>query len=316
MKNWAKDNVGPIIAIAALLLLNVVLIALLLGRPAAPVSAGPADPSSSSDPSDSASAEPSDSPSPQPSAAAEPSDGATPTARTKRLISVASDSQGWRATIGDCDTPGRVEVTEDGGQSWTRTTSPELGPVTRIKALDGNTLFAIGGMTDCKAEFLISYSNGAEWEGRNANLRGSWYLTPRDRTQVHAAGGDRSRPCKDQLNDLAASDDQHAAVLCSNGSVLTTADSGKSWNTIGTVAGASALGADGSSYVAAGVTDGCNGVTVTTFDAEAEKVKDTRRCAPVPAPSPADIAVAKRGSSIWVWAGPDVAVSRDSGKTW
>lgn len=338
MRQWMKDNRWPVVTIAVLFVVNAVLIGLLLLRPQAPVEAvpggSPSSASSTRDPSRSASpttetsadATPSEDPS---TSSASPTDQAPSSTEsttaadgttTTRLLTMGSATQGWRATVGTCDTAGTVEATNDGGRTWTSVPDPEMSPLSRLQATDRDTLFAIGGGNDCKATYAISYTAGQDWEARNGRLAESWYVTPRDRTQVRASTGDRSQPCEDEgkgeVLDLASMDNRNAAVLCSDGRIRTSDDAGHTWGKPTTLPGAVALGADADGYVVASLIESCAGVAVTTFSESQAPADEPTGCAPAKGASAGQVAVTTRGGAVWVWAGDQVAVSRDSGSTW
>lgn len=209
-----------------------VLIGLLLSRPGAPVgavSATASTPSGQREPSTPSSSG-TETPSSQPSASSESTESPGPgfeMVSSTRLLTMSSDTQGWRATVGNCETPGLVEATDDGGKTWQGVADVDLAPVSRIQAVEQDTVFVIGGdPNSCDAKYLISYTSGAEWEARSQPLQGSWYRAPRNHNEVRASTGNRSTPCGGEIIDLAAIDDQNAAVLCTGGSVRSSKDAG------------------------------------------------------------------------------------------
>lgn len=333
MRHWVQHNRWPVVTVAGLLILNAVLISLLLFRPQlgipaepAPKSAVPTAPGSSasssraatgSDPSASVreSTSPDDgSPSPDPT---DTSAAVSNNKSTTRMLTFHSAQQGWRATVGNCQTAGVVEATDDGGRTWTSVIDPELSPVTGIQALDRNTLVAIGGSArNCAASYLISYISGGAWEKRDSRLATSWYRTPQNRDAVRTPNGDRSTPCGNGLLDLAVMDDSRAAVLCAGGAIQTSRNAGRTWDEVGVLPGATSLGADKNGYVAGSLTDRCDGVAVTIFGTTQTPDAGGSSCAPTSEARAGSIAVAKRGTRIWVWSGSQVAVSPDAGRTW
>ena len=63
-----------------------------------------------------------------------------------------SDRVGWRATITECDSPGNLEVTSNGGRSW-RATKAGLTTMLRLKAFGAAAVFAVGTDDRCRARF-------------------------------------------------------------------------------------------------------------------------------------------------------------------
>src|SRR5699024_9651315 len=109
----------------------------------------------------------------------------------------ASADRAWRASVGSCDDQGTLEVTADGGESWDEV-DPGLGPIVRVKALDEDTMFAIGGDADCNPNFQLTASAGAEWQELNEELGGSWHTLPADRNTVVGPGGEVA-PCEAEM---------------------------------------------------------------------------------------------------------------------
>lgn len=233
------------------------------------------------------------------------------------MLTFQSARQGWRATAGDCQTAGVIEATDDGGRTWSPVSDPNLSPVTRLQALDRNTLFAIGGDgSSCTTSYAISYVSGEAWERRESVLSASWHRSPQNRNEVRAPTGRRSTPCRGNLVDLAVMNDVHAAVLCAGGAIASSGDAGRTWDEIGVLPGAASLAAEPTGYVAGSLTDRCDGVAVTLFGATQSSEADGVLCAPVTDAVAGQIAVAKRGDRVWVWAGDQVAASGDAGRTW
>src|SRR5699024_2539023 len=120
---------------------------------------------------------------------------------TGRLITAASADHAWRATVGSCEDGASLEVTDDGGESWTAV-DPGLTPIVRLKALDEATMFAIGGSDGCDPSFQITASAGDIWQEADEELGGSWYVQPADRNVVRGPGGEAA-PCEADVVDLA-----------------------------------------------------------------------------------------------------------------
>ncbi|MBZ2199138.1 hypothetical protein [Occultella gossypii] len=315
---WLQENRLAAIALATLVVLNVILIALLF-RPRTPPSADPYIPPTQPEPTTTA-------PEPVPSTTTTaPEDEPTTAAPVEpvpalRLLTIASVEIGWRATVGDCETPGLVEFSGDGGQTWA-TTDPGLAPVVRLKALAETTAFAIGGAEDCEPSFTITASAGAEWESQDNELPGAWYLEPADRNAVHGPGG-TAAPCTTQVVDVAGLTNTQAAVLCTDGAVHLTGDAGATWAAAGNLAGGVALApqlssnADNLGYLFASLEEGCDGVAVRFVTEDVAGLTDTAACVPVPDAQPGAVALALNEDVAWLWAGEQVLVSADAGTTW
>lgn len=318
MRHWVRDNKWSVVTIAGLLVLNGVLIGLLVLRPRI---AAPAEPSSLPRASDSTSttANPpgSSSPSAAPSMPRTPTAGARPGRPSTRLLAISSSVRGWRATVGSCTGRGAVQVTNDGGRTWLPVTSPRLSPITRIDTARDGTVFAIGGARDtCRAQYKFSTTTGRSWDTRDSELAGSWYRTTRNPKGVRTPAGERSRPCGGDVRDLAVVDREHAAVLCSDGTVRLSQDSGRSWQRVSAPDETVALARRSRGYVAATVTDSCDGLGLWIINGIGQPGAGGTTCVPVTAVDPTDVAIASAGNTIWVWAGPEFRRSVDGGRNW
>lgn len=304
MPYWVRANVWPLVTIAALVLINGVLIVFLVLRSQPPSTAEPEGPSS-------AQASPATA---QPSGVGASDQGPVP---TQRLLVITSELTAWRATVGDCDEPGTIERSDDGGTTWQLAKVPELSPVTELETVGSDSLFAIGGDSECKARYLVTDAEGDSWKADNDALNSSWYRIPRDRTKIRVPGGRPSKPCTAGVGDLAEADEDNIMILCLDGKLRLTRNAGRSWKGAGELAGGQAIGADRNGFVTASLTPGCNGVTVTPFVFKGQSLRrGDRQCAPTERAQSGEVALDKEGDSVWVWSGDQVVVSTDNGTSW
>ena len=151
----------PMVVLAVLIVVNLGLLYLLF-RPDLALTAEPADqdrgegalpaPTSSPTvmPSPSAPAEQTTSPSP--SASKDPTSSTRPIkpAPAQRLLFAATSKTAWRATVGDCNTPGQVERSTDGGASWKPIDRAGLAPIVRLgasqTAISSPSVVAVGAV--------------------------------------------------------------------------------------------------------------------------------------------------------------------------
>ena len=320
--NWPK------MAIGGLVLLNLVLLALLLLRGPTEVTAEPAArpsettqlPLSTPDPTATA-GDATSSAEPTPSVTSSSTNPAgtesTPDAGlSTRLLAVSSDTLAWRAVFGPCPTDSELEVSRDGGRTW-RSTPSGLKSVSRLRAYSDSSVFAVGGAEDCETRYVATGGPEESWAPNGRLLGQTWYRVPKQPNRVHAPNGRTSSPCEEQLRDFAGLGDQNAAAVCADGTVRTTQDGGRTWQDLGGVSTALALGADEQVYALAMRREGCDGVTLALLPPEAEGVNGKLvRCAPVDRDEIYELAVGVRGPVVWLWSGEEVKVSTDRGRTW
>lgn len=231
-----------------------------------------------------------------------------------RFIVGATAWVAWRGTVGDCTAPGTLEHTTDGGQSWQAVES-SLAPLTRVRVLGEQSLFAIGGGADCEATYRSSSTSGASWFTNDDYLAGSWYLLPSDRTQLATPVGQIDTPCSPV--ELAALDASNAAVLCTDGTLAHTTDGGASWQEATPLPGARALGAAADGYVLAGTDEQCDqDVAVLFTDVTGAASAEQPACAPAALDAGTELAVAANAGTTWLWAGEEVLTSPDGGSSW
>lgn len=299
--------------LAALVLLNVVLVVLLL-RPDQRAASAVAVESAVATPAETAEAVPTE------EAPVEEAPPPLQPVPTERLLAAASDLVAWRAVVGACDIPAALEATTDGGVTWT---SQDAGvtPIARLKATSSRNVFAIGGGADCAPSFRFSGTAGQTWSTQDGELAGSWYLLPASRAaltaEVHGPRGQVPAPCPTGVVDLAGLDNNRAALLCTDGALQTTDDGGATWSQVGAAPDALAIAPAADGYVVGALRAPCEGVAVLTVANDGTGLDGAAPvCAPGPAPVPGQVALAASGSTLWVWSGDLVARSTDGGVTW
>ncbi len=311
---------GPKLAVGGLVALNLVLIGALVLRdpvstavPAAPVPASSTSlaPSSATtspsrntpDPTPSSS----ESPTATPSVAPSPSTGRPngDADQQPRLLAANSGRVAWRATSTGCDGSAMVEVTTDGGRSWSKT-KPGLTAIVRLKAYGDSSVFAVGADDRCRPTYAWITGPKQRWQRDRSRVENIWYRNPDDLAEVHTPGGGTSRPCGDGLLDLAGLGTFQAAVRCDDGRIRTDAE-GRSWRTVQEESKAVSLNADDNSFVSAGTRAGCSGVVVRRFDSGGSGLGGNGDCrAQVNAKTDATV-VAIRSERVWLWSGDQVS---------
>ena len=297
---------GLLMVVVVLLIVDAVLIALAVSRqpvaravpavptPDRPLASGSPPPTATPTPQ-TASASPSPSPSP---GSAKPAAGASPTGRP-RLLASGAGSNAWRAEPTGCSARSMVEVSTDGGRTWTRT-NPGLRAVVRLKTFGVSGVFAVGADADCRPTFARTDGPGQPWRVDRTGIADKWYRVPGKPDTVHAPGGDTSRPCGSDLTDLAGLGTYQAAALCADGRIRTI-DQGRGWRTVQKRSGGVALNADDAGFVAARRRSGCRTVSVVRFDVAGAGLRRAGDCLPGSRPAPGRTAVSVSGGSTWVW---------------
>ncbi len=253
---WMSDrSVGrwALVGLLALLVVDALLVALAFRPDAAEASAS--------------------APTPVPAAT---STATTTTAATKaaeavpvtQAIAAVDGKRAWRATLGTCrDAGSTVEVTDDGGRTWTKRDSA-ASALGRIQPVGTDRGFVIGAPKDCSAGEYATDDDGKTWRGPR-DIEGGWSRVP---------GGDKptlvitpkrpdARPCGGTtVIDLARVSASKAVAACADGRLMRSIDGGSKWSSLATVPGALAIAAREEKgtptvYVARTV-DGCAGVEI------------------------------------------------------
>jgi hypothetical protein len=175
----------------------------------------------------------------------------------------------------------------------------------------------VGGNRQCKSRYSATGGPAESWGPNPRLLDQTWYRLPSKPNQVHAPGGRLSSPCGDRLGDFAGLGLAGAAALCGDGTLRLTQNGGQQWRELNGVTAGRAVGADEKIYALALRTANCTGVGVVVLSPGVRQVGgDSVHCAPLSGGPDQDIAVAVRGKALWLWAGDEVVVSTDRGRTW
>ena len=313
-----------------LVVLNVFLIGMLLwprtiAEPSARTSAAPTAPPSAS-PVDSATPTPTHFPTGKPSSES-PTASAKPTSSTKqnievvptrRLLVATTAREAWRATVGGCKTPARVERSTNRGKSWKLVKSSGLAPIMRLGMEEQGNLYAVGGARPSCSTRYLAFSTSGAIVGQTDAPQGVWYLNPSKGDEVVGPQNAKASPCKRQdVVGLASLDVSMALVICGDGSAMTTSNSGRSWRSAGKIPGTQAIAAGEGRYWAAGSGKNCGGISVRPFTVDNGTLRRGQsRCATTEKVGAGQVAVGTTGNTVWLWAGEKVKVSTDGGQSW
>ena len=158
------------------------------------------------------------------------------------MVSAIDRKIAWRVAGGACVAGGAsVQVTTDGGQTWTKLKSP-VRAIARVQALDDNRAFVIGSGADCGLKQFATNDQGATWQSPTA-VQNGWSRRLDEPTQVITPKADKAVACNGEVViDLARVSLTQAEVLCANGDVRATGDGGSTWSDSGNAPGGVALG--------------------------------------------------------------------------
>jgi hypothetical protein len=298
-------------ALAALIMVNVVLLFLLF-RPDRVLTARPAGQDTANGGSPKAT-----SPAPDASPSPTPSSRTIESVPAERLLLAVSSKTAWRATVGDCETPGKIERSTNSGDSWKRIVGTGPAPIVQIGALPSGDLFAIGGKGQRCSVHYASYANDGTVTASTSSPVNVWFRTPKDRDEINGPDGTRATPCSGHLIGLAALDVSRALIVCDNGAAMSARNSGRAWRPVAQIPNTLAITAGSGRYWVARVSEDCDGVTVRSLtELNGSLTGGQIRCAPGFDGAARQVAIAVSGSSIWLWSGSRVVISRDDGQTW
>jgi hypothetical protein len=236
----------------------------------------------------------------------------------ERLLFAVSSKTAWRATVGDCDTPGMIERSTNGGASWKRIVRSGLAPIVRLGAEPSGDLLAIGGTGQSCSVRYLAYSNDGRVTKSTTSPLNLWFPSPQDRDEINGPDGTKATPCSgDHVIGLASLNVSRALVVCDNGAAMSTRNSGKVWRHAARIPNTLAIAAGSGRYWAAGVREDCDGVTLQSLTEENGSLTGGQtRCAPGLDVASGKVAMDVTDRTIWLWSGNRVAISTDNGETW
>ncbi len=293
-KRPGSQRTFAFIGLGAFAIADVVLIALALGV----IGGGANEVDTTARPAASFTAEPS----PEPTETPDPIPPATP---VLRALTVVDEQVAWRAERGNCDTQAVIEVTSDGGATWTPTQ-----PVTT----EGREVLWLWAQDESYAQAAVSAGDDCEWTGIRTFTSGDfWQPSPDtfDEATFIAPDGalitpnDAIAPC-DTPVDVAEREDA-LAVLCADGIVHESID-GAGW-TQTSVPGALAITEAGDGYaVAVQRLEGCDGIALVSLHPDALSSgglpSEARSCL-TGAIDPASSVLASSSDAISLWSGAE-----------
>jgi hypothetical protein len=254
-----------------------------------------------------------------PSASTDPTPSTRPVepAPVERLLVATSSKTAWRATVGDCDTPGEIEQSTNGGGSWKRIVRRGPAPIVQLGAEPSGNVFAIGGARQSCSYRYVSYASDGTITASSTRPVNVWFPSPKDRDEINGPGDTKATPCNGHVMGLAALNLAQALVVCDDSGAMSTGNSGKTWRQAARLPNTLAITAGSDRYWVAGAHKDCDGVTVQPLVERSGSLTRGRvHCAPGLDVAAGRVAMAVTGDTIWLWSGNRVAVSIDDGQTW
>ncbi len=187
----------------------------------------------------------------------------------------------WRVYGGECDgAHAQIQRSDNGGRTWLDIPSP-LPVITRLQLRSTDEAFVVGADSSCRPQLRSTTDAGAAWAATSDPSR-AWYIDPADRHVFNSPGAGPSRPCQDEkVLGLAVTTVGGARILCGDGTVRQTADSGRSWSTMGQVPQAVTMAVpqpDVETTYVLRHSDGCDGIEIVALD----RPNQTVSCVPTP----------------------------------
>lgn len=239
-----------------------------------------------------------------------------PAAPLQTMLVAIDNQRAWRIGAGSCAAGGAtLATTTDGGTTWADAKAP-LRTIVRVKPTDGRAAFVIGANSSCAAELQSTTDGGDSW-GSSSDVGSAWFRDPKNPRVVGAPGPSTSQPCGARaVLDLAVLSPDSARVLCADGLVRSTTNTGSAWTDSGKAKGAVALAVRSASpaqtYVALLDAPDCAGVQVLRVG---QSVATSCIATAVPQ-APGQIALSLVGGGGWLTVGDTTMRSTDGLVTW
>jgi hypothetical protein len=228
-----------------------------------------------------------------------------------------SSKRAWRAAAGDCDTPGEIERSTNGGTTWKRIIRSGPAPIVRLGSRPSGNLFTIGGTGhNCSTHYEV-YANDGKIVASSTSPVDLWFPTPKNRDEINGPGRTKATPCQRHVIGLASLNSSQALVVCDDGTAMSTQNSGQRWRKVARIPNTFAISSAGGQYWIAGTQESCHGVAVQALSEDGGSVTlGKNRCAPGLDVAAGQLAIDISGGTIWLWSGNQTVVSMDDGETW
>ena len=244
-----------IVALAALLVLDLVLVFFAVRPDSTAATGTSARPTASAKPAAGGSA----SPRPKPAA---------PSVGQQRSVSLLDGGSALMSAPGSCAAGGaEVFRSTDTGATWTGVESPGA-VVPRVTLTGAESGFAIAAGQGCEEALLFRDTNALAGWSEGIKPADTWFVLPQVPARINGPAGLVESPCGQQVTvGLTPSASPDAAVLCADGFLQRTTDGGETWQRGGQLAGGRAIGGDpAGELLALAAVPGCDGLGVFITD--------------------------------------------------
>lgn len=227
-----------------------------------------------------------------------------------RLLSVVSETVAWRSEGGACEERGEIELTVDGGETW-GSAYPATGGLGRPLWISGADYTAvqaaIASGEDCLAEGVRTYDSGATWTQEDQVIANSVFIDPLDASAIVWGGERIEGPC-DAITQVAVTGGTAAAV-CQDGALWNVRPESDSWDQTAIDNAVAVTGSEGR-WIAAVESHDCNGLGLVEFGAG-----PVQQIACSSVESGESTALDLQGRTLWVWAGDQISVTANLGRS-
>ncbi len=175
-------------------------------------------------------ASPASSPSPSGSATTSSGTGTGQALLGKVTVSALNSTRAWRAATPSmlCTSNARAATighTQDGGNNWTTVHVP-MTTISSLSYANGR-IIATGLNSSCKP---ATYALSSTLPPSKVTTQTTWAVDPTDVTKLLSSGNPvPQQPCATGVLDVAANSPSDVVVLCADGSVQHSTDTGASW---------------------------------------------------------------------------------------
>jgi hypothetical protein len=197
-----------------------------------------------------------------------PSTRAIESIPVERLLSAVSSKMAWRATVGNCETPSKIERSTNGVAVRKVIVRTGPAPIVKLGAEPSCDLFAIGGTRrSCLVRYVAYAGDGTVTT--SASPANVWFPAPENGYEINGPDGTKDTPCRGHAIGLASLSLSRALVMCDDGTAISRGDSGKTWRQVARIPDALAMTAGSGRYWVSTAHEGCDGVTVQSLTEKA-----------------------------------------------